>query len=162
MLDKWFPLIDVHSIVYATTHATIVLAKLREEQAPTSAPAEFGGQIHNVLRNRALAQVLPQAQKLHVYGSGTFGALGVCVHPGRGCTSRFLFLCVFLGNSDPSRRAAEPPSRWAYGRISQFQFSKCQITPDRPIPCFAPCFASKTLAPTSICVPNASLSLTIG
>ena len=40
----------------------------------TSAPAELGGEIHNVSRNRARAQVLLQARKLHVYGSGTFGA----------------------------------------------------------------------------------------
>ena len=40
----------------------------------TSAAAELGGEIHNVLRNRARTQVLPQARKLHVYGSGTFGA----------------------------------------------------------------------------------------
>ena len=40
----------------------------------TSAAAELGGEIHNVSRNRARAQVLPRAQKLHVYGSGTFGA----------------------------------------------------------------------------------------
>ena len=40
----------------------------------TSAPAELGGEIHNVSRNRARTQVLLQARKLHVYGSGTFGA----------------------------------------------------------------------------------------
>ena len=40
----------------------------------TSAPAELGGEIHNVSHNRACTQVLLQARKLHVYGSGTFGA----------------------------------------------------------------------------------------
>ena len=40
----------------------------------TSAPAELGGEIHNVSRNRARTRVLLQARKLHVYGSGTFGA----------------------------------------------------------------------------------------
>ena len=43
----------------------------------TSAPAEFGGEIHNISRNRALTQVLLQAQKLHAYGSGTFGAFWI-------------------------------------------------------------------------------------
>ena len=38
----------------------------------------FGGEIHNVSRNRARAQILLQAQKLHVQGSGTFGAFGSC------------------------------------------------------------------------------------
>ena len=42
----------------------------------TSAAAAFGGETPNVLRNRARTQVLRQAQKLHVYGSGTFGAFG--------------------------------------------------------------------------------------
>ena len=39
----------------------------------TSAPAEPGGEIH-ILLNRARTQVLLQARKFHVYGSGTFGA----------------------------------------------------------------------------------------
>ena len=39
-----------------------------------SAPAELGGETHNVSRNRARTRVLLQARKLHVYGSGTFGA----------------------------------------------------------------------------------------
>ena len=39
----------------------------------TSAPEEFGDKF-NVSRNRAHAQVLLQAQKLHVYGNGTCGA----------------------------------------------------------------------------------------
>ena len=44
----------------------------------TSAPAElgWGNSIPNVSRNRARTQVLPQAWKLHAYGSGTFGAFG--------------------------------------------------------------------------------------
>ena len=41
-------------------------------------PAELGGEIHYVSRNRARMQVLPQAQKSHVYGSGTFGAFWLC------------------------------------------------------------------------------------
>ena len=41
----------------------------------TSAPAELGGEIHNISRSRARTQVLLQARKLHVCGSGTFGAL---------------------------------------------------------------------------------------
>ena len=59
----------------------------------TSAPAELGGEIHNVLRNRARMQVLLQARKLHVYASGTFGAFwdlresaggrGFCEHRSR-------------------------------------------------------------------------------
>ena len=50
-----------HHICYFREHAT-------------SAPAELGGGIHNVSRTRASAQALPQAQKLHVHGRGTFGA----------------------------------------------------------------------------------------
>ena len=34
------------------------------------------GEIHDVSRDRTLTQVLPQAQKLCFYGSGTFGAFG--------------------------------------------------------------------------------------
>ena len=52
----------------------------RAEHA-TSAPAEFGGEIRNVSRNRASTQFLLQAQKLHVYGGGTFDAFSSCVHP---------------------------------------------------------------------------------
>ena len=44
----------------------------------TYAAAEFGREIHNVSRNRARPQVPLQAQKLHPYGSGTFGAFGWC------------------------------------------------------------------------------------
>ena len=44
----------------------------------TSAPAELGGEIHIVSRNRARTQVLLQARKLHVYGSGTSGAFWPC------------------------------------------------------------------------------------
>jgi len=40
----------------------------------TSVPTELGGKIHNASGNRARIQVLVQARKLHVYGSGTFGA----------------------------------------------------------------------------------------
>ena len=40
----------------------------------TSAPAELGGEIHKVSRNRARTQVFLQARKLHVYGKGTSGA----------------------------------------------------------------------------------------
>ena len=40
----------------------------------TSAPAELGGEIHSVSRNRARTQVLLQARRLHVCGSGTFDA----------------------------------------------------------------------------------------
>ena len=40
----------------------------------TSAAAELAGEIHHVSRNRAFTKVLLQAQKLHVYGSITFGA----------------------------------------------------------------------------------------
>ena len=43
-------------------------------QHATSAPAENGGGMHNVSRNRARTQVPLQARKLHVYGSGAFGA----------------------------------------------------------------------------------------
>ena len=43
----------------------------------TSAPTELGGESHKVPRNRARTQVPPQAQKLHVYGSGTFGAFWI-------------------------------------------------------------------------------------
>ena len=35
------------------------------------------GEIHNILRNRARAQVLLQARKLHVWGSGAYGAFWV-------------------------------------------------------------------------------------
>ena len=38
----------------------------------TSAPAESRGEIRKVLQHRACTQVLLQARKLHVYGSGTF------------------------------------------------------------------------------------------
>ena len=37
-------------------------------------PAELGGEIRNVSRNRARTQVRLQARKLHVYGSSSFGA----------------------------------------------------------------------------------------
>ena len=40
----------------------------------TFAAAELGGETHNVSRTRARTQVLPQAQKLQAYGSGTLGA----------------------------------------------------------------------------------------
>ena len=40
----------------------------------TSAPAELGGEIHNVSRSRARMQVPLQAEKWHVSGSGMFGA----------------------------------------------------------------------------------------
>ena len=53
----------------------------------TSAPAELGGKIHNVSRNRARTQVLPQARKLHVYGSGTLGPSG---------DRRYMILLVLL------------------------------------------------------------------
>ena len=43
----------------------------------TSALAELGGEICNVSRNRARAQVPPQARKSHVYGSGTWCLLVV-------------------------------------------------------------------------------------
>ena len=39
-----------------------------------SAPVESGGEIHNISRNRACAQVPPRARKLRAYGSGTSGA----------------------------------------------------------------------------------------
>ena len=52
----------------------------------TSAPAELGREIHNVSRNRA-TKVLLQAQKLHVYGSGTLGAFGQ--------RAALLFMCLF-------------------------------------------------------------------
>ena len=41
----------------------------------TSAAAEIGGVVRNVHRNRnrALAQVILQARRLRVYGSGTLG-----------------------------------------------------------------------------------------
>ena len=57
-------------------------ARLRQHQTchfrkqAASAPAELGGEIHNVSRNRDRKQVLPQAHKLHVYGRGSFGAFG--------------------------------------------------------------------------------------
>ena len=58
-------------------------------------PAEFGGEIHNVSRNRARTQVLPQAQKSHFHGSGTFGAFWS------------------LQNQTPQREAREPrDARW--------------------------------------------------
>ena len=44
------------------------------EHATSSAPAELGAEIHKVSRNRARTQVLLQARKLHVRGSGTCGA----------------------------------------------------------------------------------------
>ena len=51
---------------------------------PPAAPAELGGETHKVSRNGARTQVLLQARKLHVYGSGTVGAfwLDQC-HPPR-------------------------------------------------------------------------------
>ena len=39
-----------------------------------SVPAELGGGIHKVSRNRSRTQVLLQAHVLHIYGSGMFGA----------------------------------------------------------------------------------------
>ena len=58
-------------------------ALMQQQQKPQSSPklaahkpTSFGGTTHNVSRNRARKQVLPQAQKLHVYGSGAFGAFG--------------------------------------------------------------------------------------
>ena len=52
----------------------------------TSAPAELGGEIHNVSRNRTRTKVLLQVRRLHVYGSGSFGAFwqwSICLRPGR-------------------------------------------------------------------------------
>ena len=51
----------------------------------TSAPAELGGTIHNVSPNRTRAQVVLQARKLHVKGSGVSGAFWVCT---RACKLR--------------------------------------------------------------------------
>ena len=57
----------------------------------TSAPAELGGEIHDVLRNRALIKVLLQAHKLDVYGSGTFGAFWYSWGETRNTVWRVLF-----------------------------------------------------------------------
>ena len=43
-------------------------------ECATSAPAELGGETHNVSRSRACTQVLLRVRKLLVCGSGTFGA----------------------------------------------------------------------------------------
>ena len=45
----------------------------------TSAPAELGGEIPHVSRNRVRTRALLQARKLHVYGGGTVGAFWMCV-----------------------------------------------------------------------------------
>ena len=47
----------------------------------TSAPSELGGEHDNVSRSRARTHVLLQAQKLHVYWSGTSGAFWTRVRP---------------------------------------------------------------------------------
>ena len=44
------------------------------EKHATSAPAELGGKIHNISRNRSRTHVLPQVRKSQVYASGTVGA----------------------------------------------------------------------------------------
>ena len=66
-------IINYNNIPGGTKRAT-------SENMPPSAPAELGGEIHNVSRNRARTQVLLQARKLHVYGSGTFGAFWTIIH----------------------------------------------------------------------------------
>ena len=60
-----------HPRIQAAPHV-----RLFREHA-TSAPAELGGEIQHVSRNRVRTQVLPQARKLHVYGSRTFAAFGI-------------------------------------------------------------------------------------
>ena len=68
------------SFICWSMYTLCVLAHVRPYQTcyyrrhPTSAPTELGGEIHNVSRDRDRTQVLPQAQKLHGYGSSTFGA----------------------------------------------------------------------------------------
>ena len=64
------PVLRLVYIILSSTYEIIIHA--------TSAPAEPGGQIHNVSRYRAHTQVLPQAQKLHVYGGGKFDAFWSC------------------------------------------------------------------------------------
>ena len=83
----------------------------------TSVAAEFAGEIHNVSRNRARTQVLPQAQKLRAYGSGTFGAFWPridkdepqCFHPSRArngaATPRDDDRLLQSGREDPQRSA---------------------------------------------------------
>ena len=62
--------------VATTARAGIINIRWHHREHATSAPAELGGKIHKVSRNRARAQVPPQARKLPVCGSGTFGAFG--------------------------------------------------------------------------------------
>ena len=54
----------------------------------TSAPAELGGEIQNVSRNRARTQVLMQARKSHVYGSGTVWCL-------LGHVYIYIYICIY-------------------------------------------------------------------
>ena len=59
--------IHIYIYIYTYTHTcTEIYCNIATEHA-TSAAAEFGGEIHNVSRNRARTQVLPQAQKSHVF-----------------------------------------------------------------------------------------------
>ena len=54
-------------------------------------------EIHNVSRNRDPTQVSLQAQKLHVYGSGTFGAFGHWTSGNQGCCSEGAQKCTSNG-----------------------------------------------------------------
>ena len=86
----------------------------------TSAHAELGAEIHNVSRNRARTKVLPQAQKLHVYGNGTFGAFGNFKIPSTwrwGCVHKQLWATGFI-----ARRHLRPISLltlWISGGLTQ-------------------------------------------
>ena len=88
-------------------------ARLQSGTSLPSVPAELGGEIHHVSRNRACTKVLLQARKLHVCGSGTFGASW---QGARGLTSHRI-----RSRQHPLRRAARalPLSKRQLNEIEQ-------------------------------------------
>ena len=66
--------LDLASSLTSQCSSIAVMAVRWHQTCVTSAHAKLGGKFHNVSRNRARTQVLLQAQNLHAYGSGTFGA----------------------------------------------------------------------------------------
>ena len=72
--------IDIPIYIYIYVYIVQLPQTCDFRKHATSAPAELGGETRNVSRNRARAQLLLQAWKLHAYGSCMFGAFyNVCL-----------------------------------------------------------------------------------